>query len=226
MLRFCEAEQTASRCLLLGVAAIVMVGCDSNEGFASGEYSADGAKVRSITVDVYDRAVEVLPSDDDSVHISYFENDKEYYDILLSEDGELGITLQTDKDWTDYIGTKPSEEYRKITIEIPDGILQNLTIKTTNETIKLSFVSIEGGISLDNNGGNTLFENVGVGESLQAVAKNGNISGTLNGSISDFSVRCEIKKGDCNLTDKTDGEKSLYFNCNNGDIDIGFASAA
>lgn len=36
MLGFCEAEQTASRCLLLGVAAIVMVGCDSNEGFASG----------------------------------------------------------------------------------------------------------------------------------------------------------------------------------------------
>lgn len=170
--------------------------------------------------------MEVLPSDDDSVHISYFENDKEYYDILLSEDGGLGITLQTDKDWTDYIGTKPSEEYRKITIEVPEGILQNLTIKTTNETIKLSFVSIEGGISLDNNGGDTLFESVGVGESLQAVAKNGNISGTLNGSISDFSVRCEIKKGDCNLIDKTDGEKSLYFNCNNGDIDIGFAGVA
>lgn len=142
--------------LLVVAAALVMVGCDSNEGFASGEYSADGAKVGSITVDVYDRAVEVLPSDDDSVHISYFENDKEYYDILLSEDGEFGITLQTDKDWTDYIGTKPSEEYRKITIEIPDGILQNLTIKNTNETIKLSFVSIEGGISLDNNGGGHL----------------------------------------------------------------------
>lgn len=174
---------------LIAAVALLMAGCNSNSVFVPRDYSADGAAVNSIAVDVHDRAVEIVPSADDKVYITCFENDKEYYDIILSEDGELSMILQTNKEWTDYIGTKPSEEYRKITIEIPKNILHNMTIKTTNETIKLSFVNVYGEINLDNNGGDTVLENIGVGTSMQAFAKNGDITGTINGSIADFSVR-------------------------------------
>ena len=78
-------------------------------------------------------------------------------------------------------------------------------------------------ITLDSNGGNVEFEKIAVEESLDVTAKNGNISGTIIGGWDDFSISCDIKKGESNLPEsKTGGEKSLTANCNNGDIYITF----
>lgn len=65
-----------------------------------------------------------------------------------------------------------------------------------------------------------------VGTALTLATKNGGIMGTIIGSYDTFSIACEIKKGECNLPlAKTDGEKSLIANCNNGDIVIDFVKA-
>ena len=55
--------------------------------------------------------------------------------------------------------------------------------------------------------------------------KNGNISGTIAGGYDDFAIISEIKKGESNLPgNKDNGEKTLNVSCNNGDVDIQFAS--
>ena len=127
------------------------------------------------------------------------------------------MTLETDKDWTDFIGTKPAAQYRKITLSVPDG-LDALTIRTTNEAIGVSTLTVQNAVMLDCNGGNIAFELLGVGKSLDVTAKNGRITGNVLGGWDDFSVSCEIKKPER----KEGGEKSLTVNCNNGDIDIQF----
>ncbi len=54
-------------------------------------------------------------------------------------------------------------------------------------------------------------------------AKNGNIAGTIIGGWDDFSISCNIKKGDCNLpASKEGGEKLFTASCNNGNINIEF----
>lgn len=132
------------------------------------------------------------------------------------------MTLETDKDWTDYIGTKPAAQYRRITLAVPDG-LDALTIRTTNEAIGVSTLTVQNAVMLDCNGGNIAFELLGVGKSLDVTAKNGSITGNVLGGWDDFSVSCEIKKGESNLPERKEGgEKSLTVNCNNGDIDIQF----
>lgn len=56
---------------------------------------------------------------------------------------------------------------------------------------------------------------------MDVTAKNGSITGNVLGGWDDFSVSCEIKKGESNLPERKEGgEKSLTVNCNNGDIDI------
>ena len=95
----------------------------------------------------------ISPSADADVHVSYYESEKEYYAIDLSGEGVLSITLETDKDWTDYIGTKPSDSYRKLNISVPEGMLHDLTVKTTNENVKVSYIDVAGTMSLDSNGG-------------------------------------------------------------------------
>lgn len=206
-------------------AALAIVGCSGEQTFEAKSWSSGETAVKSVAIDVEDRAVEVIPSEDGQVRIEYSESEKEFYEISLSESGELTMKFQTSKSWTDYIGTKPAAEYRKIKLSVPGELLSGLTIKTTNEAIDVAPLSVSGEVSLDSNGGDLNFEKIDVGESLTVTAKNGNITGSVLGSWDDFSITCEYKKGECNLPEsKEGGTKSLKANCNNGDIAIQFVT--
>ena len=125
------------------------------------------------------------------------------------------MSLLYDKEWTDFIGVKPSDEVRKISVAVPDQMLSDLKVVTTNENIRLVTLSFTGSVSLDSNGGDMSFG---------LTAKGGNISGTLAGGWDDFSISCETKKGECNLPEsKPGGAKSLTVQCNNGDVNISFS---
>lgn len=205
------------------VLALCMTGCSSQQTFEEGSYSSAGEEVRAVTVDVSDREVLIGVSADGQVRIEYSESEKEYYDISLSEEGELTMTLVLDKQWTDFIGTKPAIEDRTIRLYLPDGLLSSLKVTTTNEEIVLSPLSVAGSVALDSNGGDVRFDSVLVGAEASFAAKNGNIVGSLVGGWDDFSISCTVKKGESNLPEsKPGGEKSLAVDCNNGDVAIEF----
>ena len=164
-------------------------------------------------------------SEDDQIHISYFENSQETYDITVSDEQVLTMTSASNKDWTDYIGGKPSAENRKILLQIPDALLDTLTLSTTNEDISLPALAITKSINISSNGGNITFGNLEVGSAIYLTVKNGDISGTVVGSYDDFAIQTEIKKGESNLPDNKDGgEKTLNVSRNNGDVNITFVS--
>ncbi len=208
--------------LLIAVYLILVsslfAGC-STEHFTAREYTAEGSLVQSINVDVRDRRIDVSVSNDDMVHIDYFESSKEVYDITLSS-GVLTIEGISNKNWADFIGVKPSAENRRISIRIPAGILSSLDMNTTNENITIRDIAVSDSMSLSSNGGNVEFENLAVGKSLSMKSKNGNIKGSVLGGYDDFTINCDIKKGDCNLQNKDGGEKILNVSCNNGDVNI------
>lgn len=201
----------------------VLAGCSGSSGsFEEKSYTSD-TQIKEINLDVRDREIEVSLSEDDQVHIHYYESGEEYYDISVSDENVLTMTSASDKDWTDYVGVKASADDRKISLQIPDELLENLTLSTTNEDITLSPLTVADSINLSSNGGNIDFENLDAGSSLVLDAKNGDISGTIAGSYDDFSIQTEIKKGESSLPDQKDGgEKSLNVSCNNGDVDIEF----
>ena len=203
----------------------VLAGCSGSSGsFEAKSYTSD-TQIKEINLDVQDREIEVSLSEDDQVHIHYYESGEEYYEISVSDENVLTMTSASDKGWTDFIGVKPSDDNRKILLQIPDGLLENLTLSTTNENITLSTLAVAGNINLSSNGGNIAFENLDAGSALTLNAKNGNISGTIAGSYDDFSIQSSIKKGESNLPDnKEDGEKTLDVTGNNGDIQIEFTA--
>ena len=205
-------------CLMLG--SFTLAGCsNSGEPFEEKSYTPD-TQISEINLDVQDREIEVSLSEDGQVHIQYSENSKEYYNISVSEN-VLTMTSASNKNWTDYIGGKPSAENRRISLQIPDALLENLTISTTNEDIVLSALAVTGSISISSNGGNIAFEALDVGNALTLSAKNGDVSGAVIGSYDDFAIQSDIKKGESNLPDnKGGGGKTLNVSCNNGDVDI------
>lgn len=208
-------------CLVLG--CFVLAGCsNSSEPFEEKSYTSD-TQINEINLDVQDREIEVSLSEDEQIHMKYYENSKEYYDISVSDENVLTMASASNKDWTDYIGGKPSDENRKIFLQIPDALLENLTLSTTNEDITLSALAVMGSINISSNGGNISFGNLDVGSGLTLNVKNGDISGAIVGSYDEFAIQSEIKKGECNLPDNKDGgEKTLNVSSNNGDVNIEF----
>lgn len=216
------------KCFVSLLAAAVLLtllsACAGGGTFREQAYASGAEQVRSISVQVTDRAVELCASADGQVHISYFDSEKEYLDISLS-DGALTVTLQQDKEWTDFIGTQPDAAYRKITLEVPADV-SSVSVQTRNEDISLSSLSVAESVLLDVNGGSIRCEGVDAGKAIGLKAKNGDVTGSIVGGWSDFSIACTIKKGECNLPEsKEGGEKSLTVDCNNGNIDLAFTEA-
>lgn len=135
-------KKTLTSLLCLTMACLALAGCsDNNPPFEEKSYTPD-TQVREIQLDVEDRSIEVVLSPDNQVHIQYFENSKEYYQISVSDENVLTMTSASDKAWTDYIGGKPAAEDRRIRLEIPDGLLENVTLSTTNENITLPALAV------------------------------------------------------------------------------------
>lgn len=204
------AASLASLCALVGCSEQTF----TERTFASGEQA-----VQSVVVDVADRAVEVVASEDGQAHVAGFESEQEYYDITL-EGGVLTVKLVQDKEWTDFIGTKPDAQYRALTIALPAGVA-SLTVATTNEDVRLEPLAFDA-VSLSSNGGNLVFEALSAGERISLTAKNGNIEGTIAGGWDDYSIDCTVKKGESSLVSKEGGAKTLTVDCNNGDVRVQF----
>ena len=189
------AASLASLCALVGCSEQTF----TERTFASGEQA-----VQSVVVDVADRAVEVVASEDGQAHVT--------------------VKLVQDKEWTDFIGTKPDAQYRALTIALPAGVA-SLTVATTNEDVRLEPLAFDlafDAVSLSSNGGNLVFEGLSAGESISLIAKNGNIEGTIAGGWDDYSIDCTVKKGESSLVSKEGGAKTLTVDCNNGDVRVQF----
>lgn len=201
----------------------MLAGCtDTKTVFTERSYTTEGAKVSGIYMDVRDREIEVLRSEDQEIHVDYFDSDKEFFDISISDEGVLTMTAAENKEWKDYIGSKADADFRKISLQIPETLLADLIIQTTNEDIILSELTADE-VILSANGGNITFEKVSVENALDLNVKNGNINGTIMGGYDDFSIRCDRKKGESNLpSEKKDGDKKLQVSANNGDVNIEF----
>lgn len=217
-------KKAVSILILFVLSAVALTGCSNNaEPFEQKSYTADISQVQSIQIDVRDRTIEVTQSNDGQIHIVYSENSRERYEISVSDGHVLTMTAANKKEWTDYVGGKPADEDRRISLQVPNNLLDSLTISTTNENISLQPLTVSKDISLASNGGNITFDKLNAGNATILDAKNGNITGSISGRYEDYAITCEIKKGESNLpADKGKGTKRLQVNGNNGDIDIEF----
>lgn len=206
-------------------AALLLAGCSrGGDSFAPEHYAVEGARVAEVRVDVRDRRVEVSPSPDDQIHIDYFESEKEPCAISLSEDGTLTVTTESRRDWTDYIGAKPSADVRRLSLRLPDSHLRAIALSTTNADLAIAALPAVGEATLTVNGGDVAFECLTVEKAVSLTVKNGNIRGVLAGSYADYSVDCDMKKGESNLpSHPQSGAKPLKVRCNNGNVSVTFA---
>lgn len=157
------------------------------------------------------------------MHVRYAESDKERYRIDVSGKHVLTMTSDDGRSWTDRIGGKPSDEARRIVVQVPDALMGNLSLSTTNEDVSLPAMSVRGSVTVSCNHGDIAFGPLQVGRAISLDVKNGDVSGTVAGGSDEFTIHSTVKKGRSNLpSEMRGGDKTLDVSANNGDIDVEF----
>jgi len=202
--------------------SVILAGCSSEPiTYEEKSYVTSATEVDTLTIDVKDRKIELFQSEDEKIHISYNESEKEFYKIDLSDGKELSMVYASHKEWDDYIGGKAAQENRTIQVWIPDTSIENLILKTSNEAIELPPLSFAGAVNIKINNGNIQLDKLNAGTTVTLETKNGDISGSIVGSYDDFTIVSEAKKGESNLpANKSKGDKTLNVSTNNGNINL------
>lgn len=215
-------KKIVSAAALLFLLAILFTGCSSgNVSYEGKSYDASAEDVETVRIDVKDRKIEIIGSEDEKIHLSYFESEKEAYTVSISDTKELSMVCSDNKSWTDYVGKKAAEDYRTIRLSIPNGKIQNLKLITSNEDIVLPALNMKGSVEINVNKGSIVLDRLDAGKSIQLETKNGNITGTIIGSYDEYAIKSQARKGENNLPpNKEQGDKKLSAYTNNGDIEL------
>ncbi|MEX0417020.1 DUF4097 family beta strand repeat-containing protein [Bacillus sp. C30] len=160
-------------------------------------YSIEADKISQISLSDMDRSVDVVKSNDNEIHIMYFENDKESYAIDVSGEKNLIMKANTNKELKDYVGLNSDKTHRNVKISVPRGMESGIEIKTSKGDINLSEVNISG--------------------SVEATTSNGKIKASNVKSEKSFKV--ETKNDDINLSN-VDVKGSIDASVSNGNLDI------
>ena len=114
--------------------------------------------MQHIRMELRDREIQVTDSPDEQMHVIFYENTKEYYDLTYPAKDTLEIQWVSNKSWLDYIGGKAPEHARTVILQVPQTSLETLQLFTTNGDIVMGNTAITRSITLESNGGDILLE--------------------------------------------------------------------
>ncbi|MED3912786.1 DUF4097 domain-containing protein [Peribacillus simplex] len=208
----------------LGLVVIITTACTKGSSsvkqnhstqYKEKSYSVNANKVNQISLSYRDRNVELVRSTDNAVHITYFQNDKESYEINVSDENKLKMKAITNKRLKDYIGLDADKAHRYVKIAVPSGITSGIDIKTSNGDIDLSEVNISGAVDATTSNGKIKVSNVAVDKNLKMESKNDDIILSSVGIKGTFDAT--TSNGNIEVT-KVAVKDTLKLSTTNGDI--------
>ena len=120
-----------------------------------------------------------------------------------------------------------SVEATTVTVETDNGAIKLtdvnaavLDLKSDNGAVKIERATAER-VSAETDNGYIGVNRVDAQE-LTLTARNGRIAGELAGNLEDYSIDAQTQNGSCNLSNRTEGERTLYVRTRNGAIHITF----
>jgi len=168
--------------------------------------------VKDIVIDESNLSVEIVQSMDEQVHVTYYENDKDYYDIGQSADGTLRIIKKNHRKWYDYFFNINFQSV-KLIVAVPDDFSGDISGESSNAKIHLSGIHARD-IHLDTSNGKIEAENIVISGKFEASTSNASI--TLSNVTASGDIFCDTSSGKISL-DKLEG-KNININTSNGSV--------
>lgn len=152
------------------------------------ETSAEG--ITEFTLDDMNNSIDLLPSTDESIHVTYYESEKDVYTIT-NENGKIKIKYDDLRHWYEYIFNF-NLHFEKITIELPADYSGELNLHTTNGSITASDMTSLMETRLTTTNGSIEVSGMTVSENLVLKTNNGSVS------INDAAVTKDMELGTVN----------------------------
>lgn len=208
---------TIALCLALFTSACTTDSNSNNTSTSYEEksYAVDAEKVIKISLTTRDRTVELVESTDNQIHINYFENDKESYEINVSDKKELTMEAVANKNWKDYVGLDTDKAHRNVKIAVPDGISSEINIKTSKGDIVFSEVDISGSVDAETSDGKIKISDVTVDTVLKLKTKNDDI--ILSEVSSEDTIDASVSNGNI-VVINVEVDDTMKIKTKNGDI--------
>ncbi len=183
--------------VMLAVGIVILSGCvvtEQNDEYERKQFRSIDAVTEIAASDISADYTIRVSSDTQEIIVEYSDSSREPWYDISVADGILKIEK-----------TKAAVgvEDNSVIITLPEREYQSISVQTSN-----------GGIN---------FENV-LCERYKCSVKNGDITGTLDGSKNDYLIVIEVTNGDSSLKNNVvDSSKIVEFNVENGDVNVGFS---
>lgn len=130
--------------ILLGVVGLSSMARNSygEETFTQRHF--DAGKITDVYAKDINNHVEIVSSNEDTVSITYFDSEKEHYNISVSG-GRLSVAYEEKRPWYMYLFNWNMKTYT-LTLHVPESMLTTLNAATTNGNLTFSGVQAAGSI--------------------------------------------------------------------------------
>lgn len=222
--------------ILTSVLMLLLTGCSSFHwrgkisDYTKKSFTAnEPEKIKNIYLEDEDTPVELLVSQDDNIHITYFDADDESETYDVTEDNEsIKITKKSKSNFGIFVfGDETlSDDYKKIILKLylPRDYAGSADVKTTGGNITVERIHVEI-LTINTNDGDISFHFPVIGVSLSCSTKDGNVEGVLDGQMEEFTYMVSADDGSSNLNTGGFGSKKIEINTKDGDINLSFSQS-
>jgi hypothetical protein len=126
--------------IALGAIAFASVGFNPQKlsiqaEFQQKQFQVEAGKVRSIEIADENNSIELTHAQDQNITITYYESQKDRYDLGVDGNGRLAMRYVNERKWYEYLGILWGRPNTHVTVALPEGFRSDLTLTTVNGTI-------------------------------------------------------------------------------------------
>jgi DUF4097 and DUF4098 domain-containing protein YvlB len=103
--------------------------------FSQKQYTVDSGKVKAIKIADTNNSIELTRSEGQDIVITYYESDKDRYEIGLGADGKLSMQYVDDRKWYEHIEINWGRQDTHVTVALPEGFRSDLELTTVNGSV-------------------------------------------------------------------------------------------
>lgn len=218
-------------CTVILIAGLFLGGCGAVHlrgtvpDYKEEVYTAS-AEIMDIVIQEEDVPVQIFPSDNGELYVSYYDADDGSETYKITEvDGELTVTKQSESNFGIFIfgDQYSSDSYKrvKLTVFLPEDYRGGVSVQTMDGDILIGEITAVD-FTIRTNDGDVSFDRTTIKNSLNCRTKDGDVGGTFAGSISDYSFKANGKTERHDVNTDADSYKRIDVTTGDGDIHISF----
>ncbi len=163
----------------------------TGEDFEKKEYEVSESEIDNLEIDLHSNAIEIVGTDTDKIHITYYENDTQKYEITES-DKTLKLRQIPIHKISFFVLNFDFEAY-SVKIEMPEELVGHLEIDNLSGSVKLDDLSVGEDLSINIASGSLKTNHISCSQNAIVLASSGSVK--MYDSIVSEDAKLDLSSG-------------------------------